>query len=245
MKVMSFNVKHIPIEDILFLWKKRYRRLVQYIKENNPDILGMQEITRSGKKYLEKELNDYNIIGDSRHSFIFTDEYNPILINKKYVIEHTKTYSLSENIYKLGTKTKLDTFPRICVIAHISYNKNKYLIINTHIDNSSFENKKRLLNILNEIINKEKKSNEYVIIMGDFNMTMGNKNLADFSKMFLNPFKDYIEGTFPSSPNLRPLDHIFLDKKLKFSNDVILKNSNERGFLSDHNPICCDVILKK
>ena len=245
MKIMSFNVKHIPLEDIFFLWKKRYEKVAEFIEHEKPDILGMQEITKKGKKFLEKKLSNYNIVGESRHSIIFTNEYNPILIKKDYKILNSNTYSLYYNINKLCTKTKDDNFPRICVIAHIKKNDIKYMIVNTHIDNSSFNNKKRLLNILKEIIETNQKSDEFVIIMGDYNMTIGNKNLLNFSKDFLNPFKDYKEGTFPSLPDIRPLDHIFIDKRLSFSCDKIHKNSNERYFLSDHNPISCLINEKK
>ena len=245
MKIMSFNVKHIPFEDFFFIWKKRYKKLINLIKRENPDILGMQEITKSGKKYIEKKLTQYNVIGDSRHSAFLTDEYNPVLIKKEYNIKSSKTYSLSENINKLGTKTKDDNYPRICVVVHINKNSDNFLIVNTHIDNSSFENKNRLLEILKKIIKDEKKDNEFIIMLGDYNMTMGNVNLYNFSKEYVSPFKDYKEGTFPSSLNLRALDHIFLDKRLNYSKDKIHKDSNDRGFLSDHNPISCIVTLKK
>ena len=245
MKVMSFNVKHISIEDIFFIWKKRYRRVAQFIRNEDPDVLGMQEITKKGKKFLSNYLPEYNIVGESRHSGFFTDEYNPILIKKKYKITSYKTYSLSDNIEKLGTKTKQDNFPRICVVVHMETKKERYVLINTHIDNSDFENRKRLLNILEKIIVKENNDNELIVIMGDYNMTIGNKNLAAFSKKYLNPFKDYTESTFPELSHLKPLDHIFLDKRLDFSDDKIHKNSNDRGFLSDHNPISCCIKLKK
>ncbi len=179
MKVMTFNVKHKYLEDFLCLFKKRFFNVVEFIKEENPDILGMQEITKNGKKYLEKQLSEYHIIGESRHSFFLSNEYNPILIKKKYNIASTITYSLSENKNKLGFKTKYDGFPRICVIAHIKDKKNKYCIINTHIDNSCSNNKKRLLEILERIIKEEINKDEYLIIMGDFHMSMKNNNLKN------------------------------------------------------------------
>ena len=245
MKIMSFNVKHNIIEDVLFTWKKRYKMVKQFIEKEDPDILGMQEITRLGNSFFKRKFYNYNIIGDSRHSSFLTNEYNPILIKKEFNILSYNTYSLSSNINKLGTKTDEDKFPRICVVAHVEKDEKKFIIVNTHLDNSGFENKKRLLGILEGIINKEKKKDEFAIIMGDFNMTLGNKNLLEFSKKYVNPFKDHNEGTFISLTNSKTLDYIFIDKKLGFLDDKIYKNSNDNGFLSDHNPISCCIKLKK
>ena len=42
-------------------------------------------------------------------------------------------------------------------------------------------------------------------------------------------------------PDMRALDHIFLDPRLDYYNEKIYSDSNERGFMSDHNPISCIV----
>ena len=36
------------------------------------DIIGTQEVTRFSKRYLKKHMNNYNVIGEGRGSFIFT-----------------------------------------------------------------------------------------------------------------------------------------------------------------------------
>lgn len=244
MKIMSFNIKHSIIEDMLGLWRKRYKRVFNFIISEKPDILGLQELTTKGRKYLRKRLNEYNVVGDKRHSAIFTNEYNCIFIKKEYEIISHKTYSLSSNITKLGTKSKCDKFPRICVVAHIKIGKTKFMIVNTHIDNSDTKNKKRLLDIYSKIIDDNLIKDEYIILLGDYNMTVKNDNLVRFSKKYIDPFKDYKQGTFPSRPEMPALDHIFLDKRMTYSNDRIHNNSNDRGYMSDHYPISCEVIIK-
>ncbi len=241
LKVMSFNLRHIIKEELIGLWKIRYKRIVDFIESESPDVLGVQELTRKGRKFLKKHLPDYKIVGKRRASIIFTNEYNCILIKKNIKIKGHKTYSLSDKINILGRKSKSDNFPRICTLAHIEKENIKYLIANTHIDNSSSENKKRQLMIFDNIIKTHKKDDENLIITGDFNMTMNNKNLYNYSKSFVAPFKDYTIGTFPSMPDMRALDHIFLDTRLDYYNEKIYSDSNERGFMSDHNPISCIV----
>ncbi len=245
MKVMTFNIKHIVFEDVFWMWKKRYKKAVELIKNENPDIVGFQEITWKSKRFIEKSFPDYYILGKSRHSKLLSNEYNSLMIRRKYELISYKTYSLSDNINKLGTMTKDDKYPRICVIAHIKDKKNYFMIVNTHIDNSDGNNKKRLLDIYKKIINDELKENEYVILVGDYNMTIDNKNLLEFSNDYVDPFKNYEVGSYPDRPDVKALDHIFLDKRLSFSCDRIHTESNDSGFISDHNPVSCRVHIKK
>jgi endonuclease/exonuclease/phosphatase family metal-dependent hydrolase len=240
MKVMTYNIVHKPLE---VLWRKRFNKVVEFIKNENPDVIGMQEIIGKGYRYFKKKLDNYYVLGESRHSVIFTNEYNPLLIKKDYELISYNTYSLSDNINKLGTKTKEDNYPRICVLAHIRKDNDKYLVINTHIDNSNSKNKKRLLDILKSIIEKEFNDDEYLILLGDYNMTLDNDNLAEFSKEFNNPFKENCYGSFCVNPKVKSIDHIFVDKRLDYCDDKIHKNTNDERVLSDHYPLSC--IIKK
>ncbi len=238
-KIMSFNLRHIIKEEIFGLWKKRYEKIVNFIKSESPDVIGVQELTRRGKRYLKRNLKEYKIVGKKRHSIIFTNEYNCVLVKKEFKIRSHKTYSLSDKINRLGRKSKEDNFPRICTLVHVEKENKKFLIANTHIDNSSVKNKKRLLGIFDNIVVTHKKEEEYLIITGDFNMTLDNDNLLRYSKKYLDPFKDYTITTFPAMPEIKALDHIFLDNRLSYSHEIIHSNSNDDGFMSDHNPITC------
>ena len=237
MKIITYNIRHNTFLDIFSFWRKRYSKLIRYITKESPDIIGMQEITRKGKRYLEKRLTDYNAYGESRSSMFLTNEYNPIFIKNNIDILSSKTYSLSDDINRLGTKTKEDNFPRICTIVHIK----DYMIVNTHIDNSDADNKKRLLDILDSIIKKEKKENEYLILMGDFNMSLANDDLLKYSNDFNDPFRNNKNSSFVPNKEIRSLDHIFLDKKLSYKKELIDNKTNDDGFISDHYPLICEI----
>lgn len=241
MKVMSFNIKHLIFEDLFGLWRKRYEKAKNYIKKEQPGILGVQELTRKGKKYFTKNLQDYQIIGKRRHSIIFTNEYNCMLIKKNIKILSHNTFSLSDKINVLGRKTKSDKFPRICVVAHVLINDKKYMIVNTHMDNSDYKNKKRLLKIYNNILASQKKEDELVILTGDFNMTRKNNNLEEFAKDYNDPLKDDKTPTFIGKEEKMSLDYIFLDKRLSYKNAKVHSDSNDNGYISDHHPISCEV----
>ena len=241
MKIITYNIRHNTFLDIFPLWRSRYKRLIEYLSNNPKDVIGLQEITRKGKRYLSKRLKDYIVVGESRSSIILTNEYNPVLINKRIKLLSYKTCSLSDNIDIRGTKVEGANFPRICTLVHIEESNKKYLIVNTHIDNSSPESKKRQLDILDKIISKEKDKNEYVILMGDFNMTLANDDLLEYSHNYNDPFKDNKNSSFVPNKDIRSLDHIFLDKKLKYKKELIDNKTNDNGFISDHYPLICEI----
>lgn len=243
LKVISFNLRHIIKEEFFGIWKTRYNRIVDFILSENPDIVGVQELTRKGKRYLKRNLKNYNIVGKKRHSIIFTNEYNCLIIRKDIRITWHKTFSLSDNINKLGRKSKDDNFPRICTVAHVQKDNNKFFIANTHLDNSSSENKRRLLGIFDSIIKKYKKDEEKIIITGDFNMSLNNKGMAKYADNYLDPFKDYQGTTFASDPDMRAIDHILLDNEFTLIDKEVHSDSNDFGFVSDHYPISCKIEL--
>ena len=239
MKIMSFNLKDSIFDNLTFRWLYRYKKILKYILSVNPDIIGTQELTHSGRRYLMKRLTNYNIYGDSRKSNIFNDEYNSIIIKRSYKVKKFSTYSLSDDRDRLGTRGEADNFPRICVVVHCEKNGTKYLIVNTHIDNSKDRsNRRRLLTIVNDIIKEEKARDELLIVTGDFNMTLNN-NIEKFviNNKLINVFEDYKKSTFPSRPEMRMIDYIMVDKKLKVKSYSV-GDCN----MSDHLPIICNLI---
>jgi hypothetical protein len=49
---------------------KRASAITAMIKELHPDLIGVQELTRTMFPYLQEVFADYGIFGDSRHSLI-------------------------------------------------------------------------------------------------------------------------------------------------------------------------------
>lgn len=243
MKIMSFNTKNFS-----FLKLFRTRKLYKYIDYTDADIVGFQELNSHSLNYLISNLDDYYIITGQKSSFIpFYGEYNTILINKKYKIKAYKTYALYKDINQIRKKDSKDKTPRICVVCHFEYDDKKYVVLNTHIDNSDSNNKKKQLDILKEIMDLEVKKDEYLLLVGDFNMSLDSKIFTEFVKTnkFLDPFKNEKMGSFPSKPSMKMIDHILLDKRLKVKDTSIDTEINDFGYISDHYPIICEFEAKK
>ena len=239
MIIMTFNIKN---SYSLFKWKKKIDSAIALIKDINPDIIGTQELTKKAKKYIENNLSDYLIVGEPRGSRFISNEYNAILI-KKELLKHkyvSKTYALSKTPDKLGTKFKSDLFPRICTILHIEYNNKKYLVINTHLDNSLEINRIKQLKKLNEIITLEKQSDELLVITGDFNMTLRSdlRLFKEYNK--LNCTKD-LDSTLIDFPKRKQIDYIFTSNDIKYVDYKKVTKKYNGIYASDHYPVILEI----
>jgi len=236
MKIMTYNIQN----DYRFFnnnnIKNKAKDIVSLIKQYDIDIIGFQELSNRQVNLYKSLLNEYTFLGNHRHSGILSSEYTALFIKKDIVVENSKTYSLSNNINKLGTKMDTHKFPRICTLSHIIYNDNKYLIVNTHLDNSSDKNREEELQILKNIIKKEL-NKEHLIVLGDFNMD-DNKYLKNFEKnLKLKNCTNHLKNTYINSKMI--LDHILISDNLKcdYKEKLLVE-------FSDHYPLIISVSNK-
>lgn len=248
MLIATFNMKNSYSPFAPNTWIKRADAAAELIRKKDLDVIGTQELTPRTKEYLEKKLNEYIFVGESRGSASISDEYNSILIKRElFEIINSETYALSNNIYKKGSKFLLDAFPRICTIAHVIYDDYKYLIINTHLDNLFSCNRKYQLEVLSEIINLEKSENEEVIVMGDFNMHLvGSLKKFEKENKLIDVVPSKLGSSYRAFDKKEPIDHVFVTK----DNFEVLyaeydKNKYNGVIPSDHYPTLVKINRKK
>ena len=234
MKVMIFNVQN----DMKKASSDKINAILEIIKNENPDVVGFQELTYDLKKNLEKELKEYHFYGRSRYGFnTFFDEYNSLMVKRKLEVIEMSTYSLGKNPHKIRSKKLGSFFPRICTTIVCVYNNKRVKIVNTHLDKGD-RNKEYQLAVLSEIL----KNNNYpLIVMGDFNMCSLDKVLTSFTnKINLLDICEHLGKTCVETEEDKPIDHIFLDYNLEYKNLKKVDNLN----VSNHFPIVCDIELK-
>lgn len=236
MKIMTFNLK----DDGLLIfsnWKKRLKGFVNLIIKEKPDIIGTQEMTPKAKKLLEKLLNEnnlnYNFYGESRkrNNRLF-DEYNCILVNKKIKVLSSTTYSLSETPLIPKTKFVNDKFPRILTFIETK----DFYFYNTHLTNKVDKNKILQLKCITNLLKKDKP----IIITGDFNL--GINRLRNFcQKNELIDTTKNIGKTFTTKKEIYHLDHILIDKNIKFENPIKHDYKYKNTYISDHYPVTVEI----
>lgn len=245
LKVATYNIKNKTADKILGSKKVQLRKFEQnidLIKQSDPDIIGLQEVTPEEYEWLIECLgNDYEIYGDFRGSIGNTNEACPILVKKQAGdVICSKTFSISSDIDKIGKKYFGAFFPRIATYIHFVDDFDEYSIINTHVDNSRIIQKKTfdMSGPIEQILEKYGLDNQ--IIMGDM-----NTDLKGPLKQFC--YRNFLEdAALPLGNTYKPLN-MALDHIL-YTDDSNMNTCNTRLFSndgSDHSLIMTEIHTKR
>ena len=227
-KIMSFNAQHCKN----FNTKKiDYNSIINLIKDNDVDIIGLNEIfalskNKSQVSKIANKLGYYYCFGKSTNIIL---PYGNGIISK-FPIRNYKIINIPKIKHKTGNK---HYEKRSILMVEIEINKNIYDVYITHLG----LNKDEQLLGFKEILNNVKENNS--IIMGDFNTIIDNNN--EIKKKFKDT-ENYIKGnknTYPSNNPTIKLDYILVSKNITVSNAKVLKD-----IISDHNPIFSEIIVK-
>ncbi|MFX1571718.1 MAG: endonuclease/exonuclease/phosphatase family protein [Promethearchaeota archaeon] len=157
-KFMMWNIHTAIGADDSF----QINRLIQDIKENDPDILGLNEVDLGALKtsfidmpsYIAHELNMYYFFG-----FTFYKHYGDVILSK-YPILEAKIISLP-----LAIPSER---PRSLIRAEIQVNSSIWVIFVTHLSTNSEDRLVQVPFIVNEI--EKEIPFKRIIWMGDFNL---------------------------------------------------------------------------
>lgn len=208
--------------------------LAIFIKQNNINFLGTQELVKKYADKLQKELGDkYSINGNYRYGRIpFIDQFNEAnaIITDRPVIQ-TETKHLAT----IPFLDHLTQMPRIMT----SIETPEYFIINTHIEYLTDIAQKHQLKVLYDYIqsHQEKKP----IITGDFNMNTSKKHFLEFIDAITKLGIYHIDNNVPTyTPKEQILDHIFVPNTYEII-DIQTIQEQAVNNISDHRPILAKI----
>lgn len=241
MKLLLFNVQNkYRIEHYKGIYRNKDTvvSLANYVKENNIDILCLQEVLEIYRDRLIDNLDSYHAYGKPRLGDNF--------FTRK--IEKLKRFNESVNIItKLDVSLEKtinlpnlpDFLPRIVTMIEVKYESKTITILNTHLSAYNKISKKRQLKYLLKIIKDIKKP---VILTGDFNMNIKSDILNGFIEelaiLSINHL-EIAERTFKKSKRNLPIDHIFVSNSLRVKSLEVIKDKDVS--FSDHYPILLEI----
>ncbi len=254
-KTCTYNIRYDNIGDGDWSWNERCPHILNMIKRENFDILGIQEALPHQLQNL-KTINTYNFFGISRDGDSKKDEYNGILYKKD------RFDKLDGGYFWLSKTPDVPSFyqdagcKRICVwILVLDKITNKKIIFSvTHLDNSSEDARIYGGNLILEKLNNHYKNYPFVL-MGDFNSLPTDKIYKNMSNIFsevkticnLNPKGTFTcDADFNISSNCEELeiDFIFINEFINVENVNILRDSFNGKYISDHFPVVCNLYIK-
>ena len=232
--VMTYNIRLNTEADSVNKWDNRKEGIVSIIKDEDVDILGIQEALPNQIEYLSEQLKDYNYIGEGRDGGK-NGEYSAIYFKSKNIIlKKQETFWLSETpeIPSIGWDAVINRIVTLGVFQ--IKNSNKELIVyNTHFDHIGKVARERSASIILDHISKNKYQDKPLIVMGDFNSNHDELPIKLLSDKLEDSFKilhaKYPIGTFSGfdlksklsnridyifSKNIKIIDYKHIDKKL-------------------------------
>ena len=247
-KVISYNVRYNNPNDGKDIWENRRSTIVNFIINENPDFLGLQEVNHAQLLFLNSNLSNYSFVGVGRDDGKTKGEYSPIFYNNNlFDLIKSDTFWLSSTPDKISVGWDA-SMERICTYAVFKSktNKKNIWVFNTHFDHIGIEAREKSADLIISVINKLTEPEDYVVLTGDFNLLDDSKPIMNLQSNFNDTNKnlektDKSYGTFNNFKlnfvSKSRIDYVF-EKNFKLINSrhIIVKTPEGR-WASDHHPI--------
>ena len=242
-KVMTFNIRFDNPRDSINAWTNRASQVCNFIINEKPDILGMQEVLLSQFELLDSVLTEYSSVGVGRDDGAKGGEMNPLFFRKdRFDMVRTITFWLSETPEVPGTKEWGASLPRIVTWAELvdKISKEHFFWFNTHFahdsDSARIMSSKLLLAEVGRIA-----EGFPFIITGDFNMLPTSSGysiltgpdesvplLKDSYLISVKPPTGPLStfNGFTDKPETRRIDYVFVRNGMKVTGT---QNSYKKG----------------
>ena len=250
LKVMSYNIRLGSADDKTNSWALRYTATEEMLKDQAPDVFGVQEALEYQVRYI-KEMCGYECVGVGRENGKKAGEHMSIFWNKKTVkMLKWGTFWLSETPKKPSMGWDAACF-RTATWALMKDKKTgkKFYFVNTQLDRKGKEAQKNGLKLIVDRIAQINPDGYPMVLTGDFNMEPDNSNLAELDSKMQSARK--IAAKTDSHDTFNGwgrgkgiIDYIYVSG---FSScpeyQTITKRYADRKFVSDHYPVCAKLIF--
>lgn len=249
LKVMTFNIRYGTANDGEDHWDKRKDFLVDVLRQEAPDVVGVQEALYPQLDHILKALPGYAMVGVGRDNGIRAGEYSGILYRTAALTANrSDTFWFSDTPDKVASKDWGNTITRICTWAQFTTPSGQPLYVyNVHLDHQSQPSREKSVALLRTRI-AARDPQAPVIVTGDFNA--GEKNLAVASMLDGGVFRDTFRVKHPdASPvgtftgfkygqvNGEKIDHIFASAAWEVLDAAIVRTERHQRYPSDHFPV--------
>ncbi len=272
LRVMSFNIRYSSPKDREAAsennWADakypRRERAIRVIRDNRPDLLGVQEARELQVKDLRKALPEYAFYGIGRDDGKMAGEFSGIFYRKdRFNKNDAGSFWLSATPEKPGTSFYLaiDACPRIASWVRLTDNKahREFVLLNMHWDHISEEARQKSATLVRERLAKLANGLP-AIVTGDLNSyedtpavkgLMGDndagRKLAD-SFRELHPQRSPNEASFDDWKGTLEgsrIDFILHTGEFSPVAAEIVRTNYEGHWPSDHYPVAATLKLER
>ena len=248
-KVMSFNMRTQVKEDGVNQFRARKDRILSMLEQEDPDIIGFQEVTDEMRAWLRMALGGkYTVIGCGRMEDYTGESVAIALRNGDFELISLIPFWLSDTPDVPGSRyedAEQSRWPRISVFATVKHidTDEPFCVLNTHLDHMGARARYLGMKQNAEYISKEKNA---FIYMGDMNASPEKPEIKVFFEV---AGAGAVEATaelggtfhdFGRRENKSKIDYIFTNGK---SHDAyIVSDEGADGlYYSDHHAVCATI----
>jgi endonuclease/exonuclease/phosphatase family metal-dependent hydrolase len=256
LRLMSFNVRYENDEDPgSRAWPQRVHGIVRMIREESPDVIGIQEARHGQAADLWASLPDYEFTGRARDDGQRGGEYTGIFFRRdRFEADAADqgTFWLSDTPQQPGSKTWGNGIPRTATWLRLTDRASQrgFYVFNTHWDHRHQGSREQSARLTALRVRDRKRSDEPVVLLGDFNAVETNPAVVHLvSEAGLI---DTFQALHPDERNRRTLhfwsdtregslkvDHILVSRGAVIM-DAAIRDGDE-PMVSDHFPVTARV----
>ena len=176
LKVMTFNIRYGTADDGENRWENRRQTVFDVLRENQPDVLGLQEALDFQIDEICKAIPEYGRLGVAREDGKTKGEYCAILYRQNlFDVNESGTFWFSDTPNVPGSSHWGNANIRICTWARFVEKKTgaAFYHYNLHLDHVSQPSREKSAVLLAHRIH-DRKHPDLFIITGDFNAGENN-----------------------------------------------------------------------
>jgi endonuclease/exonuclease/phosphatase family metal-dependent hydrolase len=260
--IMSFNIRYGTAKDGENAWAARRAMLFDVLREQNADLVGLQEALDHQLTEIVAAVPIYGIVGVGRDDGRTAGEYAAILFRKdRFRVAAADTFWLSDTPSIVASKSWGNNITRICTWARFIDRDGRSLWhFNVHLDHQSQPSRERSTELLRQRVEARAFPSEPAIITGDFNVGESNPAMAALTiardgaaAPFLDTFRvlhpDEREvGTFTGfkfgAVTGDKIDYVLVQPGNEVQHAAIVRTSRDNRYPSDHFPVVARVTLR-
>ena len=251
---MSFNIRYGTANDGENRWPLRREFLIDVMREQNADVVGLQEALDFQIDEIVAALPIYGVIGVGRDDGARKGEYSAILFRRdRFQVPDAGTFWFSDTPEVVASKSWGNNITRICTWARlIDRDGRAFWHYNVHLDHQSQPSRERSAQLLRQRIDARRFPHEPVVITGDFNA--GEKNPAVASMIAGGAYVDTFRVKHPDEKNVgtfsafdlaktgvEKIDYVFVPAGTEVMRAEIVRTARNGRTPSDHFPVVAQI----
>jgi len=258
-RLLCFNIRYGTARDGANHWQQRKDLVTRLIREQQSDVIGLQEALRFQIDYITDAVKGYGEIGVGRDDGRIRGEYCAILYRQaRYAVGDSGTFWLSDRPEQVASITWNNACTRICTWARLidKTSGRAFYVYNLHLDHVSQPSREKSAILVVKRIS-QRTHNDPCVVMGDFNVGENNPALLYLKGQAgpegVNPSKTPLVDTFRvlhaqatdvgtfngfrGRKTGSKIDYILAQPDAKVLESAIVDTAYDGTYPSDHFPV--------